>query len=130
MGGSHGETLLLAVAARQTEVPAAEVARQRLARVYRAEHALLRCETADGFAAALKQLVRSVQEFRCRRERSLKVGIAAGISGAVQHPLASRDRRAVGRSMRISTALSGRSKGFEQLKTAPVGDISRAKPST
>jgi len=56
-----GEPLLAAVAGGSPAVPAAELARKELARVYAVEHELLQSYTADGVTVALEQLVHSIQ---------------------------------------------------------------------
>jgi electron transfer flavoprotein alpha subunit len=56
-----GQPLLAAIAGESPGVPAAELARKRLARVYAVEHELLKFYTADGLMLALEQLVHSIQ---------------------------------------------------------------------
>lgn len=56
-----GGPLMAAIAAESPQVPAAAVARKRLARVYAVEHELLESYTADGLTLALEQLVHSIQ---------------------------------------------------------------------
>jgi electron transfer flavoprotein alpha subunit len=52
---------MAAVAGESPEVPAAELALKKLARVYAVEHELLKFYTADGLTLALEQLVHSIQ---------------------------------------------------------------------
>jgi len=56
-----GEPLLGAAAGEAPQVPAGELARKKLARVYAVEHASLGHYTADGLTFALEQLLHSVQ---------------------------------------------------------------------
>jgi electron transfer flavoprotein alpha subunit len=56
-----GQPLFAAIAGEFPQVPAAELARKRLARAYAVEHPLLKQYTADGLTAALEQLVHAIQ---------------------------------------------------------------------
>jgi electron transfer flavoprotein alpha subunit len=56
-----GQPLLAAVAGQASEVPAADLACKKLARVYAVEHELLKNYTADGAILAIEQLLHVVQ---------------------------------------------------------------------
>lgn len=55
-----GQPLLAAVIGDRPELPAAELAARKLTRVYAVEHPLLQSYTADGFTAALEQLILTI----------------------------------------------------------------------
>jgi electron transfer flavoprotein alpha subunit len=56
-----GQPMMAAVAGEATASAAAEAARKKLERVYAVEHELLHRYTAEGFVAALEQLIRAIQ---------------------------------------------------------------------
>jgi electron transfer flavoprotein alpha subunit len=61
LGSELGEPVAAAIAGQGVLTLAAEVAGRKLDRVYTVEHALLRTYTADGYTAALEQLIRRVK---------------------------------------------------------------------
>jgi len=61
LAAEMGKTVSAAVPGRGIDALANEVASKKLERVYAVEHELLNDYTADGFTAALEQLIRQVQ---------------------------------------------------------------------